>query len=156
MANFTTTGSDTYPAGHIIQVVGSGGSGYADSTSTSYGASGLTQAITFTAGNRIFITCQISLGTWGGGTDVGGRVKLYDETNSAEVADAREPFIYGSISLTGDNATPGVEATIPLQGVYTPPSGTAITIQVYWKCPWGGTCRFNRDVSWMTIMEIEV
>ena len=151
--NGTVGSSATFPAGHVIQVVGSKGSGYTDSAVTGMGASGLSQSITFTTGNKIFVTAFIHIASWSGGGDVGGKVKLYDETNSADMgaASADDVWLYSSI---GSGGNPGIEGNVSLQALYTPPSGTSINIQVYWSCNWGGTTRLSRNASWISIMEI--
>ena len=62
MANFTTTGSNVYPAGHIIQVVTGTYATETSTTSTSYVSinSALEPAITVTGSNKVWVSFNVS------------------------------------------------------------------------------------------------
>ena len=143
-----------FPTGHIIkQTHGESFTGNNDTTSSSYTASGLSLACTFTAGNKIWIVASVWIGAWNGGDDTGSYFKFYDETNSAELVGPTEDA-YSYVHAQGGTA--GWEGLHPFSQVYTPPSGTSITFQIYHKVNWGGTSRVDRRRSMITLNEVQV
>ena len=142
-----------YHPGHIIKRThGESGSGNNDTTSTSYSASGLTLACTFTPGNKIWIVASIWVASRDGGNDTGTTLKFYDETNGADLGPYDDPYSY--VYSSGGN--PGVEGLQAFSLIYTPPSGSSITFQVYHKATWGGTSRVHRGRSMITLNEVQV
>ena len=142
-----------YHPGHIIkQTHGESFTGNNDITSTEYSASGLTLACTFTPGNKIWIVASVWIGAWNGGDDTGSYFKFYDETNGVDLGPTDDTYSY----VHAQGGTAGWEGMHPFSLMYTPPSGTSITFQVYHKVPWGGTSRVDRRRSMITLNEVQV
>ena len=151
IAGGSITNATTFPAGHIIkQTHKADFTGYNDHTGTSYSASGLTIACTFTAGNKIWIIASIWMGSWDGGDDLGQHLKFYDETNSVNI-DTTEPTL---VYMNAEGGSSGIELNVPFTCMYSPP-GTSVTFQVYQKTPWGGTGRVDRRRCSITLNEIQ-
>jgi len=158
-AHFTTTGSDTYPAGSVIQTIEYRGSGTSHTHTTSgswvtVAAGTFTPAITITAGNRIAIFASYMCVAYAGGVDVGCNMRIIDTTNSGAVVNADGDGNYIYISVAGVTSC---EVDIPLSVnvLYTPASGTTINFDTQTRANWNGSVQFNVTDSSVIMQEIQ-
>ena len=148
----TIGGNVTFPTNHIVNITHKSGLGTNhSSTSNSWVDSGIGLSCTFTAGNKILIIANLFIAASGGGADVGAKLKIRDETNNADVPLTDFAHIYAHEA--GGNMA--IECFMSFNQLYTPPSGTSITFQVYHQVPWGGTSVFNANKSMITLLEVQ-
>ena len=148
----TIGGDATFPTNHIVNITHSSGLGTNHSSnSNSWVDSGCGLSCTFTAGNKILIIANLFAGASGGGNDVGMKLKIRDETNNADVPLPDFAHTYAHEA----NGSMAIECFMSFNQLYTPPSGTSITFQVYHWVPWGGTSVFNANKSMMTLLEVQ-
>jgi len=148
-----------YPAGHILKIETTYGSGSHDlSAVTGMTATGLKDSITFTAGNKILVIASIMVGSWSGGTDTGQQVKLYDNTNSTDLPPHAQHWYHATESSSPETDAEGVITLCP--DLYAP-SGTTVEIELYHANPWseGGAgtplARVMKNLSTLKLMEVQ-
>ena len=158
-AHFTTTGSDTYPAGKVIQTVEYVGTGASHTHTTSgswvtVGGGTFTPSITITAGNTIAIHGSYFCVAYQGGVDTGLNLRIIDTTNSGAVVNPDGDSTYFYINVTGVSSCEW-DGPVSINTLYTPASGTTINFDTQTRANWGGTVQFNVAKSSVIMQEIQ-
>ena len=134
-------------AGKMLQVLSTNGGSSAQTTSGSYQATGLSQAITMTsASNKVLVTASGTVNN--GSADAGGYFTLYrGSTNLATNGDNIAGF-------WGEDNSNNITTTITMTFLDTPGAGTH-TYAVYYKVWGGGSIRWGYlDNSSITCIEV--
>ena len=135
-------------AGKMLQVLSTNGGSSAQTTSGSYQATGLSQAITMTsASNKVLVTASGTVNN--GSADAGGYFTLYrGSTNLATNGDNIAGF-------WGEDNSNNITTTITMTFLDTPGAGTH-TYAVYQRVWSGGTIRWGYlNNSSITCIEVE-
>ena len=135
-------------AGKMLQVLSTNGGSVASTTSGSYQATGLSQAITMTsASNKVLVTASGTVNN--GSAGEGGKFTLYrGSTNLATNGDAIAGW-------WGEDNSNNITTTITMTFLDTPGAGTH-TYAVYQKVWGGGTIRWGyMNNSSITCIEVE-
>ena len=143
MANFTTSGSDTFPAGHVIQVLMSTATASLQSSSTSYITTGLERTITPSAtSSKIIINVSNDHDTSGGGMAVQyalfrGGSSIFDKVGYGH-------GLYRVIS------------TFAQSYLDSPSTQSEVNYQLYCKSTGGSSpyFRYGGTLSTMVVMEV--
>ena len=144
-----------FSAGMIIKchdvVTGTGSISY--SASETFQASGITQTITFTAGNKILAIGNLNLTAAQGGDDVSALSQLYDATSASPTSGfgvAGQNYAYSGAS----SATPQIGTSVHTTGNLSP-SGTSVTIGIAFGLTSGANVTLNRAKSSLQLFEIQ-
>ena len=135
-------------AGKVLQVLSTNGGSSAQTTSGSYQATGLSQAITMTsASNKVLVTASGTVNN--GSAGEGGKFTLYrGSVNQATNGDAIAGW-------WGEDNSNNITTTITMTFLDTPGAGTH-TYAVYQKVWGGGTIRWGYlNNSSITCIEVE-
>ena len=135
-------------AGKVLQVLSTNGGSSASTTSGSYQATGLSQAITMTsASNKVLVTTSGTVNN--GSAGEGGKFTLYrGSVNQATNGDAIAGW-------WGEDNSNNITTTITMTFLDTPGAGTH-TYAVYQKVWGGGTIRWGYlNNSSITCIEVE-
>ena len=134
--------------GKILQILSTNGGSNASTSSSSYQATGLSQAITMTdASNKVLVTASGTVNN--GNSGEGGKFTLYrGSTNLAANGDDIAGF-------WGEDNSNNITTTITMTFLDTPGAGTH-TYAVYYKVWGGGNIRWGYlDNSSITCIEVE-
>ena len=131
----------------MVQILSTNGGSNASTTSGSYQATGLSQAITMTdASNKVLVTASGTANN--GSSGEGGKFTLYrGSTNLATNGDSIAGF-------WGEDNSNNITTTITMTFLDTPGAGTH-TYAVYYKVWGGGSIRWGYlDNSSITCIEV--
>jgi hypothetical protein len=137
MANYTTTGSDTFPAGHVLQTVRGTHNTETNTNSTSYAATGLYASITpATTGNKVLVQVNSSILNSMSGTV--SYLTVYanhaDGSTMVNIDGTGSANSVGYSNLHDANTTTTLDILVPatVTELHSPgTSGTAIRYELY-------------------------
>ena len=155
MANFTTTGSNVYPAGHVIQIVEGTHSTEGTTTSTTFADTGIDVSITPTdADSKILVMAAVHGSVNGGSAHVGYYTIYRDSTNIGPAAGFASPW-HGYPNSGGSNDD--MTEHLNIQKLDSPNTTNATEYSVYAKTNSGSYITYwSMNASQSVIIAMEI